>query len=54
MLDWENIDLIIVPFPMLLELHKNDLSPSEIVAKCCTASIDRATGICSSTHFCFL
>ena len=46
------IDLIIVPFPMLQVISKSYFQIG--TALFCTASIDRATGICSSTEFCFL
>ena len=43
------VDIIIVPFPMLQAL-KNIGMPS----KCHTASVNRATGLCSCSEFCTL
>ena len=49
-----DLDLIIVPFPMLQALSNDKLVYPVAYDKCCTASVDRATGICSSAEFCFL
>lgn len=52
----EKVQLIIVPFPMLQCIVNDDVVRAypAILRKCCTVSIDRATGICSTTEFCFL
>jgi len=49
----QGVDLIIVPFPMLAELAKLETA-MPYSQMCCTASLDRATKVCSSSEFCFL